>query len=202
MPSASTKQIIGLVGYAGAGKDTAAEGLIEQGWLRVSFADPLRDLALSINPDLSDRHNLKFHIKGSNGVWSLADWYEHCRGDWTKVKGMPSVRRFLQRLGTECRHTFGEDCWVEKARETIARTHRNVVVTDCRFFNEFDLVEELGGHLVLVEKPGVGPVNDHISESFVGEVAPASTIYNCGTPEDIKKGLAAVARQLAHRACL
>lgn len=37
-------QIIGLTGAKGAGKDTAAKYLIEQGWTKVAFAEPLKGM--------------------------------------------------------------------------------------------------------------------------------------------------------------
>lgn len=45
------KQHIGLIGLAGAGKDTAALALIERGWNRVAFADALKVKALGMGWD-------------------------------------------------------------------------------------------------------------------------------------------------------
>ena len=42
--------VIGLCGYATAGKDEAARGLEPFGFQRVSFADPVRAAALAIDP--------------------------------------------------------------------------------------------------------------------------------------------------------
>lgn len=39
------RQLVGLMGYAGAGKDLAAEGLTRKGWTRVAFADALKAVA-------------------------------------------------------------------------------------------------------------------------------------------------------------
>ena len=46
--------IIGLTGYAGAGKDEAANALTAQGWRRFSFADAVRELLLEINPIIGE----------------------------------------------------------------------------------------------------------------------------------------------------
>jgi Domain of unknown function (DUF4406) len=43
--------IVGLTGYAGSGKDTAAEGLVAMGWARVAFADPLKEIARAVGWD-------------------------------------------------------------------------------------------------------------------------------------------------------
>src|SRR5688572_21988709 len=44
------RQIIGLTGYAGAGKNNAADGLVSDGWTAISFADPIREALLALNP--------------------------------------------------------------------------------------------------------------------------------------------------------
>lgn len=46
-----SRQVIGLCGYARAGKDTAAEALILLGWERVAFADPLKAIARELGWD-------------------------------------------------------------------------------------------------------------------------------------------------------
>lgn len=40
--------LLGLSGYAGAGKDEVAKTLVDRGWTRVAFADPLKDIASDI----------------------------------------------------------------------------------------------------------------------------------------------------------
>lgn len=183
------KQLIGLVGYAGSGKDTAAIGLTEHGWLRVSFAEPLRRMALAINPLIDV-------FRGSDGVEATYLQDEIDEAGWTQAKAYHETRKFLQNLGTECRNTFGEDCWIDQAREIIEATDRNVVVTDCRFPNEFALIRELGGHLVKIERPDFGPVNGHISESYVRTAKEDALLFNHTTPEDLQETLFLAAQAL------
>ena len=45
------KQHIGLIGWAGAGKDTAARALLERGWNRVAFADAIKTGAYHLGWD-------------------------------------------------------------------------------------------------------------------------------------------------------
>lgn len=183
--------IIGLTGYATSGKDTAAAGLIEDGWERVSFADPLKKMALEINPSV--------HVEpfGTHFQLPLAELIG--RWGWTEAKKDCDVRRFLQNLGCAVRKYFGEDAWVRLACETITSTKKNVVVTDCRFPNEFDLIHSLGGRLVRVDRPGVGPVNGHESESYVADAPADAVLYNHGTPGELKDGLRRIVQQLGFR---
>jgi hypothetical protein len=45
--------LVGLVGYARSGKDTFAAAL---GYRRLAFADPLKELALAVNPLAAGSH--------------------------------------------------------------------------------------------------------------------------------------------------
>lgn len=71
-------------------------------------------------------------------------------------------RRFLQILGEQARNHLGADVWI---RAALADPPPFLVVTDCRYPNEFVAIKALGGQVWRVERPGVGPANDHISET-------------------------------------
>tara|TARA_B100000424_G_scaffold148423_1_gene113074 strand:- start:1312 stop:1962 length:651 start_codon:yes stop_codon:yes gene_type:complete len=170
----SDKVVVGLCGYGEAGKDTAAKGLLDQGWQRVSFADPVRKMAMLINPI----------IPGGNLI-RLRELVEGF--GWTDAKKMfPEVRRLLQVIGTEAvRGMFGDDVWVELALKTINATNKNVVITDCRFPNEFAMVREIG-YLIRVDRPGIDPVNGHVSESYIAEAEVDRVVVNDKDEEAIQ----------------
>ncbi len=144
--------IIGLCGYARVGKDLAASFLVNRGdWERVSFADPLRALLLEIDP--FTKHGMRI-----SGLLRIYDW------DWIKLN-CPEVRSYMQMLGTGARDRFGYDCWVKIAKSTILNSqYDHQVLTDVRFKNEVDMIKELGGKIIWIDRDGVGPVNNHISE--------------------------------------
>jgi len=121
--------ILGLSGYAGAGKDTAALGLVERGWVRAAFADALKLEAIA------------------NG--------------WNGRKDKEG-REFLQTWGVARRE---EDplYWVKPVLRLQGRYP--LVVPDVRFENEKRAIELNGGGVLRIERPGVGPVNEHVSES-------------------------------------
>ncbi len=169
-----TRKVIGLCGYAGAGKDAAAQALTDKGWTRVAFADPVRQALLNLNPTI-------IHI--IDGIPSrLADVLVEV--GWDKLKLWPQVRQLLQRMGTESgRNIHGPDCWVNIARRKIDALSSNVVVTDVRFLSEVSMIRELGGQIVRIEKPNVGPINAHISEVMPFE--PDEVIQNDGTLEEL-----------------
>lgn len=177
--------IVGLAGYAGSGKDTAAEALAPYGYERLAFADKLKALALELNPEF-----------GTGGiVVSLASLVR--AWGWEGAKKYPGVREYLQRLGQWHRAILGEDVWVNAALAGVIPGSRsltqalgipNYVVTDARYQNEFDRIREMGGAIVRIERKGVGPANDHESERVL---TPDHTVHNCSTPEQLARRILA-----------
>lgn len=180
------RRIIGLSGYAGSGKDTAAAVLLEQGWSRVSFADVLREFLYA--------QDLYLPRCGLRGVFrprrlnTLVDAH-----GWQHVKATePSVRALLQRTGTEAgRGVLGSDVWVDAAFERAPAG--DLVVTDVRFPNEFDAIKARHGTMVRVERPGTRPVNAHKSETALDGHPFDATLVNVGTVGTLMSQLLTVA---------
>lgn len=173
------RKLIGLVGYAGAGKDAAAAGLVEIGWERIAFADPLREMALAIDPYIPCHASASSRLTG----------YVAAMG-WLKAKQHPEVRRLLQAIGTEAvRNIIGPNTWVDLASRKICASTKSVVVTDVRFTNEAAMIRNLGGVLVRIARPGIGPVNNHTSDSLVNELTVDTEIDNEGTVEELQARL-------------
>jgi hypothetical protein len=173
-------KLIGLSGYAAVGKDAFADALCDEfGYVKVGWADPLYEAALMINP-------VVWILPYPTTLRSLVG-----KRGWTAAKRIPGVRKYLQFLGTEVvRDTLGEDVFVNKMRGKILellRSGRSVVVTNCRFDTEIEALEKLGGTLVWVSRPGIGPVNDHVSESFIKPDRCALYVHNNGTVEDLRE---------------
>jgi hypothetical protein len=159
--------LIGVNGYGGAGKDTLADLLVTHfGFTKIAFADPMRDMAVAIDPIVG-------YIPGPDGDGEFiryTDALEFHGYDEAKVM-YPETRQFLQRLGTDGgRVILGDDVWVRPAMER-AQAHRRVVFSDMRFKNEAEAVKAAGGRTIRVTRPGVGPANDHISEVDLDEWA-------------------------------
>lgn len=152
-------QIIGLSGYAGSGKDTAALGLITDGWERRSFADVLRAFCYAQNP-LVKRADEAF--MGGYEYLPLRELVDEAGWERAKVEN-PEVRELLQRTGTEAgRDVLGANVWVDAVMNNLPDAP--VVVTDVRFGNEYAAIKAAGGHVVRIERPGIGPVNAHESD--------------------------------------
>lgn len=178
--------LIGLSGRAGAGKDTLASHLAPFGYVRVAFADPLREMALAIDPLVA----LSPWDRAAS--MRLSDYVT--AAGWDAAKRHPEVRRFLQRLGTEgVRHHLGDDTWVRLAEARIADLGDvPVVVTDVRYPNEVDLVRRLGGLWVHVNRPDAVTVPGHVSETSLDPSQADVVIHNTAGVErleDLAPGL-------------
>jgi hypothetical protein len=165
--------IIGLTGYAQSGKDTLASILVEKyGYSRIAFADKIRDFLYGINP-----------MVGCSPTGYLQDLVNLV--GWDKAKQEPQVRRLLQDLGISARDLIAEDIWVTAALSNVGKDQR-VVITDVRFENEASMIKSMGGQLWRVKRAGVGPVNDHVSESELDGCKVDQIFVNNGTLEDLK----------------
>ena len=164
--------IIGLAGYARSGKDEVAKILVENyGFTRVAFADPIRQFLLRVNPILESGHRVGELVKEFN---------------WNIAKSKDETRRLMQEIGVAAREMFGEDFWVNLAMEE-AHFHENVVITDVRFKNEIASIHNMNGKIFRVMRDGVGPVNNHISETEIDTATVDGYIPNHETLEDLKE---------------
>lgn len=164
--------LIGLTGYAQSGKDTLASILVEKyGYSRIAFADKIRDFLYGINP-----------MVGCSPTGYLQDLVNLV--GWDKAKQEPQVRRLLQDLGISARDLIGEDIWVTAALSNVEKDQR-VVITDVRFENEAATIKSMGGQIWRVKRTGVGPVNNHVSESEMDGYKVDQIFVNNGTLDDL-----------------
>lgn len=142
--------LIGIGSKARTGKSAAAAALVRDlGFTRVSFADPLKELALEADPIVYPQPPLQ-NMQNHNRL----NWVVRGKGGWEEAKdSFQEVRRFLQALGVGARKVFGEDFWVDQAFRR-AEGHANVVIPDVRFPNEAAAIRLHGGYLIRIDRPG------------------------------------------------
>lgn len=166
--------VIGMSGYARAGKDTVAAVLEQHGFERRSFAAPLKEALYRLNPSV-----MWPGIARAAEVRQIVDLI-----GWEAAKDdVPEIRGLLQRFGTDVgRNLFGEHFWVQQAfRGLLGDGAPRVVFSDCRFPNEADACKSAGGQVWRIERPGCGPVNGHPSETALDGYDFDRVIVNCGT---------------------
>lgn len=143
---------LAFCGFAGSGKNTAAEHALhvssQTGTPAVSlaFADALKDAVATIFR--WDRHLLN----GDTDASRL--WREQVDPVWSARLGRPlTPRRILQEIGTDVfRAHFHPDIWLAAVE---ARLHENTlhVITDARFGNELRWIRNHAGAVVWVYRP-------------------------------------------------
>lgn len=144
-------KLIALTGYAGSGKTTAAKHLVEaHGFTLVKFAGPLKAMMRALG--LGNRE-----IEGDLKEVPSA------------ILGGKTPRHAMQTLGSEWgRNLIHSNIWVNAAMEMacdVIDHGGRVVIDDLRFGNEVDAVRSHGGIIIRIDRPGIGPVNNHESES-------------------------------------
>jgi len=143
--------LIGIVGFIGSGKDTVANRFVDSGCQHDSFANPLKDLCSSTFG--WDRTMLEGDTVESRDFRETPDMF------WTKKTGIPNFtpRLALQLMGTDVmRNHFHKDIWINSLEYRIrAKKNRNekcAVISDARFRNELDLIKNMGGYLIWVQR--------------------------------------------------
>jgi hypothetical protein len=144
-------EVIGLSGKAGAGKDwVGREVLRPLGYMQWAYAWPIKTQMVGRGESFED----------------------------VMVNKPPRVRELLQVVGTEQgRDVFGQGYWIRQFGAWLRILHeelglRKFYVTDVRFPNEVEAIQELGGKVVrLVHGPGLTyplagtPAENHSSET-------------------------------------
>ncbi len=155
--------VLGLAGRKRAGKTTLAEALEERGWVKLSFADPVRELALKLDPIVTCRS--EGPDPWNYEAFSLSDIVEGVGWDTAK-EDHPEVRRILQVVGTELGRAFDPDIWVNKLAARVYKypPDAKIVIDDVRFPNEANKIRHAWGGKVVLLEGGEGG-DDHESES-------------------------------------
>jgi len=179
--------LIGLTGYAGTGKDTVRALLQKHGFEGFAFADPIRNMVREL-----------LRTTGIGEHWM--DWRE-CKEEVIPALGV-SYRHMAQTLGTEWgRNALAPDFWLTCAHAHLVKLFeqkaRAFVVSDVRFANEAAWVQAHGGVIWRVHRDAAQPVRDHVSESSIDDIAPALTIHNNGTLDELEERVVEALRGVA-----
>lgn len=142
------QKIIGLVGFIGSGKNTAADIICrELSYQQLSFSSPVKDAVSSIFG--WDRKMLEGDTRESRILREQKDvwWSEHLGFDI-------APRNALQLVGTELfRNEFHNDIWILSAMRKInEKPETNFVFSDVRFINEIAAIEKIGGKLIRIKR--------------------------------------------------
>lgn len=139
--------IVGFVGLIGAGKDTAADYLVNyHGFRRDSFANTLKDAVAAVFG--WNRILLEGRTKEAR------EWREIPDEWWSSRLGKPiTPRSVLQQWGTDvCRKSYHDDIWIASLENKLRTTKDDIVISDVRFPNEIAAIHNSGGIVVRIKR--------------------------------------------------
>lgn len=169
--------IIGIVGFAGSGKDTLARQIIDYGYERFAFADTLKDMISIVfgwERELMEGETLESREwRETPDVWweKKLNWYAEENMNMRSLFPRFTPRVAMQLIGTDLfRRHFNDNIWILSLENKI-RNIEHVIISDCRFPNEIKMIKDKKGILIRVdrgEKPdwysvGVDAANGNIS---------------------------------------
>ncbi|QQO92959.1 deoxynucleotide monophosphate kinase [Acinetobacter phage Pipo] len=201
---------IGLIGLAGAGKDTVAvilqEALKERGQVFEidRYAGLLKEAARQVFGENFDDRNVKevdkfvdlyladkiidatdyVYLKLNRSDIDLDEWNDLCQKHIDSCTWM-SPRKFQQLLGTEVGRAIDPNIWVNY----LKNQDRNLIIPDVRFGNE-----DVDFNILITRHP-VPQGKLHASEVYAAELQLSDNpydyvdyvIHNDGSIEDLKR---------------
>lgn len=142
--------IVALCGLAGSGKGTCGDILQEYHFVKMSFADSLKDAVSSIfgwNRDLLEGDTVE-----SRNFREIVDPF------WSNKFGRDiTPRTILQEIGTDL---FRDKCldsiWIDSLERKLSK-YDDVVICDVRFPNEIEFLASVGAKIIEVSRPEIEP---------------------------------------------
>jgi hypothetical protein len=180
--------LIAITGKANTGKNTLSKLLDEEmrsrfsewkGTKFIAFADPIKQIVKIMFPNLPNKY-----LFGSSQFRSkeVPEAFKN---------GIPlTVRTLLTDIGTSARE-YNSNIWIQVFAKTLSKCFNKkslVVVTDVRFKNEFDYLNQLGFFKIRIYRSDVSK-GTHISETNQDEIRDSEfdfIVNNDGTLEDLK----------------
>lgn len=156
--------LIGITGHAGAGKSTVAATLVRHGFVRMRFADTLKNMLRCLGLTEAE-------IDGDLKELPC------------KALGGRTPRFAMQTLGTEWgRDTVHYNLWVDAAMSRFHNSTHSVVFDDVRFGNEALAIRNMGGEIWRVTRGNpLNMVGQHASEVLQDQIRADRTITNSGS---------------------
>lgn len=163
--------IIGLYGDSRSGKDTIAKLMVDHGFEWRSFAAPLREILLNINPLLEATDDDAIFLSEA-----VRDY------GWDGVKKhYPYSVDMMIALGQSVRDLIHEDAWVWGV--FTDPLPKNMVISDVRQPNEYEAIIDAGGEVWKVVRAGTTRRGmDGLLDSWEFPVV----IHNNGSADDLK----------------
>jgi hypothetical protein len=183
-------KLIGLIGEAGSGKDTVADYIIAHyNADTYTLARPIKELT---------RHLFLFNDEQLYGKSkNIIDerWNLTPRQTWQIIG--TNIMQFsiygllpdlLEKVPVRQFWIYHFKMWYQQFLENPANNDKIVIVTDIRFQHEADMITELSGQLIKIQRPDLDKSNQlyqHSSETAMSTMKSDVTLFNNGTLDDL-----------------
>lgn len=166
-------KVVAFCGAKGSGKDTAAGAIINEVRIQINFSDPLKNTVKELFGFTDEEiHDPKLK--------------EVIVGRWP----YQSPREVLQLFATEGIRTIWPDLWMQNWEKKVNESvNRNIVVTDLRFQNEFDLIRSMSSMIIRIDNPEQddNKYSGHESEQIYKTFKVDAVIVNDGSIDQLHK---------------
>jgi len=177
--------IIAIMGKKGCGKSTASKHLeLSHGFKRISFADPLKCMLLSLGLSSEELWGSKKEVP-------------------SELLGGKTPRHAMQTLGTEWgRNLIYKDFWVSAWKLQVGKCSTPIVVDDLRYLNEVKSIKDLGGRIILIERAETTVKDMHISELELEKIPYDVKILNNGSIDNLHLEMSKLLRDIHEKSFL
>lgn len=167
--------LIGLTGKKRSGKDTTADYLVEKyGFEKISFATPLKEIC-KILFSFSDNQLYGDEKEEIDKRWDISP---------RKVFQFIGTNLFRDRM-SELIPNIEKNFWVKCTEEILeSKLNKNIVVTDCRFDNEVNVIKKHKGYVFRINREN-NNIDTHSSETEIENLLVDSDISNDTTKQDL-----------------
>lgn len=118
------KEVVLILGLMGSGKSYMSRPYIEDGYTKISFADPLREMCYKILGYKPTKEFSYDDFKKSNLVLKKGLF---------KTKKINTGRQVLQQIGSAVKELFCPTIWADTWYNSVLECNTHVVNEDCRF---------------------------------------------------------------------
>ena len=189
------KDLIGISGKAGSGKNTVASFLqdIDSSFEQKAFAAKLKKIASILTGEpIQNFEDQEFKKEFLGDEWSTyVEAMPFADLTKTNMELRMTVREFMQKLGTDgLRENLHPNVWVNalfadwRGPKMDEYHPSKWIITDVRFPNEYEAIKDRGGIILRVERTGL-ELMDHSSETLLDNHHFDYIIYNDGSIPDL-----------------
>lgn len=152
-------KLIAICGFKGSGKDTIGNFFVLNGYIKKSFADPLKDIVSSLfgwerSLLQGDTNESRIWREQPDIWWEAQLNWRSKENPYNQLHPRFTPRVALQIFGTNIlRDEFNDNIWILRFRKELSKLkNENIVLTDVRFINELEEIRNNNGVIIRVKR--------------------------------------------------